>query len=163
MCYCSTTNARYQKATEDQALSGSKPLAVCHYSNTCIKKKFLLDILYDPKIGTLICSPYPTWQLSKSWQSLDGVFPKNKGKAKSHFSCKMQWVPVTNRFLELINSWWHSQHKTSLLIIMTEFKIVLDFRTKKNNRVMIQITLPVIIISLQIIIVTRSAPTPRTQ
>ena len=35
--------------------------------------------------------------------------------------------------------------------------------SKKNNKVMIQITLPVIIISLQIIIVTRSAPTPRTQ
>ncbi len=32
---------------------------------------------------------------------------------------------------------------------MTEFKIVLDFRTKTNNKVMIWITLPMIIISLQ--------------
>ena len=33
---------------------------------------------------------------------------------------------------------------------MTEFKIVLDFRTNKNDKVMIQITLQVIIIGLQI-------------
>ena len=38
---------------------------------------------------------------------------------------------------------------------MTEFKIVLDFQTNKNNKVMIQITLPVIIISLQINIVSQ--------
>ncbi len=48
----------------------------------------------------------------------------------------------------------HSQHTTSvLIIIMTEFKIVLDVRTNKSNKVMIQITLSVIIISLQINIV----------
>ena len=38
---------------------------------------------------------------------------------------------------------------------MTEIKIVLDFWTKKSNEVMIQITLPVIIISLQTNIVTQ--------
>ncbi len=38
---------------------------------------------------------------------------------------------------------------------MTEFKIVLDFQTNKSNKVMIQITLPVIIISLQINIVNQ--------
>ena len=38
---------------------------------------------------------------------------------------------------------------------MTEFKIVLDFRTNKSIKVMIQITLPVIVISLQTNIVTQ--------
>ena len=38
---------------------------------------------------------------------------------------------------------------------MTEFKIVLDFQTNKSNEVMIQITLPVIIIRLQINIVSQ--------
>ena len=38
---------------------------------------------------------------------------------------------------------------------MTEFKIVLDFWTNKSNKAMIQITLPVFIISLQINIVSQ--------
>ena len=38
---------------------------------------------------------------------------------------------------------------------MTEFKIVLDFWTNKSNEVVIQITLPVIIISLQTNIVSQ--------
>ena len=38
---------------------------------------------------------------------------------------------------------------------MTELKIVLDFWTNKSNKVMIPITLPVIIISLQINIVSQ--------
>ena len=46
---------------------------------------------------------------------------------------KNQWVPVINRFHEFINSGWPSQHMTSVLIIMiTEFKVLLDFWTNKN-------------------------------
>ncbi len=76
-------------------LLGSEPLTMCCYSNTGIQKgTLLLHIPHIPKIGTLVCSPYPTRQMSKSWHTLDGVFPKNKGKAKAHFSCKIQWVPV---------------------------------------------------------------------
>ncbi len=80
---------------------GSKPLTMCCYNNTGISKgTSLLDIPQFPKIGTLLCFPKPTRQVSKSWHTLDGVFPKNKGKSKS--------VPVTNRFNEFINSWWQS-------------------------------------------------------
>ncbi len=47
-------------------------------------------------------------------------------------------------------------HTTSALInIMTELKIVLDFQTNKSNKVMIQITLPMIIITLEINIVNQ--------
>ena len=115
-------------------LLGSEPLTMCRDSNRNKKGTLLLYIPQVPKNGTHVCSPYPTRQVSKSWHTLDGVFPKNKRKAKSHVSCKMRWVPVTNRLYELINSGWPSQNTISvLIIIMTEFKIVLDFWTNTNE------------------------------
>ncbi len=48
-------------------LLGSEPLTMCHYRFTGINKGTLLrDIPRVPKIGTLVCSPYPTRQVSKS-------------------------------------------------------------------------------------------------
>ena len=134
--FCASTALYKQGIRSDwkSDLLGSELPTSRRYSNTGIKKEIApRNSSNFLKIGTPVCSPYPTRQMSKSWHTLDGVFPRNKGKAKSHFSCIMQWVPVTNRFNELINSWWQSQHTTSvLIIIMTEFKIVLDFRTNKK-------------------------------
>ncbi len=135
--FCASTALHKQGVRSDwkSDLLGSEPLTMCRYSNTGIKNKrtMLLDIPHILKIGTLVCSPCPTRQMSKSWHTLDGVFPKNKQKAKSNLSCIMQYVPVTNRLQELMNSWWHSQHTTSvLIIIMTELKTVLEFRTNEN-------------------------------
>ncbi len=80
---CSTRQARYKKATEDQTLLGSKPLTTCCYRNIGIKRTLLLDIPHVPKIGTFICSPYSLGRC----QSLDIVgwcASYNERRAKSH-------------------------------------------------------------------------------
>ena len=82
MSYYSTTQARDQTTTEDQTLSGSKSLQCVATVTLQSKRKLLVDISHVPKIGTLVCSPYLTRQVSKSCHTLDGVFPKNKGKEK---------------------------------------------------------------------------------
>ena len=103
---------------------------MCHYSNTGIKNGHCSSI-FLMFLGMFVCSTYTTRQVSKSWHTLDGVLHTNKGRTKSNFSCNIQGVPVTNQLYEIINSGWQSQHNTSVLIIITtEFEIVLDLWTK---------------------------------
>ncbi len=134
---------------EDQTLLGSEPLPMCCYNNIGSKRTLHPDVPYVQKIGTLICSPYPTRQLSKSWHALDGVLPTMKGRANHMIYSLNQWVPAIKRFCEFINSGWPSQHMTSALIIIMTKQNCSRSSSKKHNKVMIQITLQVIIIGLQ--------------
>ncbi len=71
------------------------------------------------QIGTCICFPYPTRQVSKSWHTLDGVLPKTKiceGRAKSHtYTIAEQWAPVTD-----------SSAETSLKVTMPAYNLSLE-------------------------------------
>ena len=50
-----------KKATGNQTMLGSEPPTSCRYSNTGIKKESApKKFLKFPKIGTFVCSPYPT-------------------------------------------------------------------------------------------------------
>ena len=71
------------------------------------------------QIGTCICFPYPTRQVSKSWHTLDGVLPKTticEGRAKSHtYTIAEQWFPVTD-----------SSAETSLKVTMPAYNLSLE-------------------------------------
>ena len=74
-----TTVVTSHQATENQALLVSEPPTECRHSNTR-EKDTVLDIPFCYKIGTIICVPHPTRQVSKSWHMSDGVLPtKRKG------------------------------------------------------------------------------------
>ncbi len=146
MSYYSTTQARDQTTTEDQTLSGSKSLQCVATVTLQSKRKLLLDISHVPKIGTLVCSPYPTRQVSKSWHTFDGVFPKNKGKAKVT-------ILLQNAVsLCYIQTPWVNQ----LRMTKPTYNLSLDHyhdrvqncsrSSNKTKQTMIQITLPVVII-----------------
>ena len=61
-----TTAVDPQQATENQALLVSEHPAECRHSNTREEKTQFLKTPLVPKIGTLICIPYLTRQVSKS-------------------------------------------------------------------------------------------------
>ena len=59
-----TTAVDSHQATENQALLVSEHPAECRYSNTREEKTQFLKTPLVPKIGTLICIPYPARQVS---------------------------------------------------------------------------------------------------
>ena len=67
-----TTVVSSHQVTENQALLVSKPPTVCHHSNTR-GKDTVLENPFSSKIATIICLPYPTRQVSKSWHTTNSV------------------------------------------------------------------------------------------
>ena len=78
-----TTVVTSRQATENQALLVSEPPTECRHSNTR-EKDTVVETPICSKIGTLICIPYPTRQVSKSWHTLDGVLPTKRKRTQSH-------------------------------------------------------------------------------
>jgi hypothetical protein len=61
-----TADVDSYQATENQALLEVELPAKCRHSIKRVKKDTVLDIPHVPQIGTLICVPYLTRQVSKS-------------------------------------------------------------------------------------------------
>ena len=74
-----TTVVTSHQATENQALLVSEPPTECRHSNIR-EEDTVLETPICSKIGTIICIPYQSRQVSKSWHMWDGVLPtKRKG------------------------------------------------------------------------------------
>ena len=78
----------------------------CHLRYVCNE---INKWIFFFNLGTIICVPYPTRQVSKSWHTSDGVLP-TRGRVQSHdfYFC--------NKAIEvMLKQSWLSQHMTSVV------------------------------------------------
>ena len=143
MFTCSSKKRQwYQIATENQTMLGfEQPLTRC-CTVTMEPIRTLSSGTPLPQIGIPIGFPNPARQVPSSWHTQDGFFlHKRKGKVTScfphcnsnEFLSKHTWLRYNlPRQSDSASTWSQSLDKCKEWI-----KIVLDFRTKNNIKIML--------------------------